>query len=391
MDYEVDLTPYIRAVMKNWVWIVGAGILFAVAGFIYATIQPETYQATAFVTLSRDRLDFNFDERADTVPDNVTVSTGYTTLALSDGVMQTVAQAVGQDFEAVKSSLQADLSPDRTVLQLTAVSHQPDQAAQLANSWATTFVSQMGQAFGFQGAEQAQYFSNQLAHSTQVLAEAEANLIAANGGDTAAILGNQLQTLTQTHAANLTRQNEVAQLLQEVTSWQSQAENINANTLALLQVQTLSLNENAGIQLQLDTTNNFTLSTPQKQAQLETLVQVLGNYAHQLSEFQLTLEAEIQLVQQTFETARLTKRDAERDFLLAEETYLTLSRKSQEAALTQADVLNPIRIASPAITPTRPEGKGRTTTSILLGAVGAFLALVVVLLTPVWRSIREVT
>ncbi|NCF68576.1 MAG: lipopolysaccharide biosynthesis protein, partial [Chloroflexi bacterium] len=52
MEEEIDLRPYVEALLRNWKWIIGAGILAALIALGFSFLMPSTYEATALVAVS---------------------------------------------------------------------------------------------------------------------------------------------------------------------------------------------------------------------------------------------------------------------------------------------------------------------------------------------------
>ncbi|MFN2193253.1 MAG: Wzz/FepE/Etk N-terminal domain-containing protein, partial [Candidatus Promineifilaceae bacterium] len=51
-DQEIDLRPYIEAVLNKWYWVVGAGVVFALIGVGIGLLRTQTFEATALVAIT---------------------------------------------------------------------------------------------------------------------------------------------------------------------------------------------------------------------------------------------------------------------------------------------------------------------------------------------------
>ncbi|MCZ7671650.1 MAG: Wzz/FepE/Etk N-terminal domain-containing protein [Chloroflexi bacterium] len=59
MEEEIDLKPYIEALITKWYWIMGAAILAGVVAFIVSSALPPKYQATALVAVTQPTRSWN--------------------------------------------------------------------------------------------------------------------------------------------------------------------------------------------------------------------------------------------------------------------------------------------------------------------------------------------
>ena len=66
LEEEIDLRPYIEALIKGWKWIVGAGLIVAIAAFGMSSLLPSTYEATSLVAITETRQNIQFDPRIQT-------------------------------------------------------------------------------------------------------------------------------------------------------------------------------------------------------------------------------------------------------------------------------------------------------------------------------------
>ncbi|MFN2245922.1 MAG: Wzz/FepE/Etk N-terminal domain-containing protein, partial [Candidatus Promineifilaceae bacterium] len=62
-DQEIDLRPYIEAVLNKWYWVVGAGVVFALIGVGIGLLRTQTFEATALVAITEPSQRVQFDPR----------------------------------------------------------------------------------------------------------------------------------------------------------------------------------------------------------------------------------------------------------------------------------------------------------------------------------------
>lgn len=398
---EIDLRVYVRALLKNWHWIVGAAALCALAALAVTMLQTPTYEATALVAMTKPQYVLQFDARFETV-EQVQPYKAYPALARSDDVMRALLEALPRlaegEIETVhdlREKLEADNSEDPSVLKLTASSADPEEAALIVNAWADVFAAHANAIYS-RSAEQAEFFADQLERAQAELDAAERALVVFEAGNQIGLLRNRLSSLLTEQTDYLGEQRKVAYLTQDVTSLRAQLAAQSGGytttladqlTALLLQVKAFNAQAETPIQLQLD--NPAVLSTQSVSEQialLDDLMTVLEDHAvraeGQLAEVEpqiLALQAEIQ--QAETELSRLTRA---RD--LASETYTTLAYKVEESRIAAADEDGEVRIASRAAVPTQPAGAGKLRNTLIAGVVGGMLGVGAVFVWHWWNE-----
>lgn len=393
MEEEIDLRPYIEAVIKHWYWIVGAAILAGVIAFIISSFLPPSYETSALVAVIPSNNVVQFDERFREAAENQPLR-AFPQLAMSDQVMRDLLlTSVTEDITSVedlRKQLEANAGDDDSILQLTAVSNNPQQAAALANNWAEVFVDWANDVYGKQSGEQVRFFEEQLIEAENELAEAEEALIEFQAVNRTQVLSNTLASNNQEQAVLLTSQSLASNLLQDVqylrnqlaTQPDTQPVTLADQLTALsLQLQTFNADAALPLELQVDIATSFTTDSRVEQLiMLDSLMTTLELQVDQTDNKLAELEPRILNLQQQFQEAETEYGRLLRNRLVAEETYNALARKVEEERITSADTTSGVRLASHANVPMKPAGTSRLLITLAAVFVGAIIGTILIFL-----------
>jgi len=401
-DQEIDLRPYIEAVLNKWYWVVGAGVVFALIGVGIGLLRTQTFEATALVAITEPSQRVQFDPRIQTNVENQPVA-AYPELALSDELLDAVISRLPENYDLTLTSLRGKLTAesggDGSILRLSVSDADPAQAAEMANIWAALFVDWANQVYSGQGGEQLSFFEEQLGEARIKLDNAEQELINFQAHNRAYILENELLALQQTQADFLAKQRQTELILQDLDSLLDQTgSGSNANETSVAQLASLLLQVRAlgGVatsqesampwQIQINVDGQSNLSQEDQRAILSDLRSTLLAQTDQLDERLAELEPQILSVQQQKQEASAEEERLNRDFNVAEETYTTLSRTVDEKRITSQDTTSGIRLASRTAVPEFPTGPRKIFIAIGAGLIGAAIAVAVIVGLTWWRS-----
>jgi uncharacterized protein involved in exopolysaccharide biosynthesis len=401
-DQEIDLRPYIEAVLNKWYWVVGAGVVFALIGVGIGLLRTQTFEATALVAITEPSQRVQFDPRIQTNVENQPVA-AYPELALSDELLDAVISRLPENYDLTLTSLRGKLTAesggDGSILRLSVSDADPAQAAEMANIWAALFVDWANQVYSGQGGEQLSFFEEQLGEARIKLDNAEQELINFQAHNRAYILENELLALQQTQADFLAKQRQTELILQDLDSLLDQTgSGSNANETSVAQLASLLLQVRAlgGVatsqesampwQIQINVDGQSNLSQEDQRAILSDLRSTLLAQTDQLDERLAELEPQILSVQQQKQEASAKEERLNRDFNVAEETYTTLSRTVDEKRITSQDTTSGIRLASRTAVPEFPTGPRKIFIAIGAGLIGAAIAVAVIVGLTWWRS-----
>ena len=402
LEEEIDLRPYIEALIQHWKFIVGLAVLAAVIAFAIVSFRPPTYEATALVavtvpqqlvleSLTQDDLAPSFTA----VNKSTTYTKAFPELAVSGELLQKLLQELDQtqlatgNVEQLQKRLEAEVGSDPTIIRLTATAESPEQAATIANTWANLFVPWANDVFGDGGDERVLFFETQLGDAQTRLTEAEQTLSQFQAENRTNIISNTLASYNQTQADLLAEQRDLRVLLQDVHSLQAQLQAQPGNETASLAHQLTALNlqlrafnadtENA---LQLQIAPETELTGPDGEALadfLASLAAALENRTAQIEIDLADLEPQILALQQQLQEAETEYGRLSRARNEAEETYIALSRKMTEERISAQDTTGGVRLAGLAIVPSEPAGRGRLLAAAVAGILGGLIGAVIVL------------
>lgn len=404
MEEEVDLRPYLAALLKNWYWILGTGAVAALVALLISFLLPPTYEATALVAITRPRYVLQFDARFQNVSNIQPVYRAYPELATSDDVLQELRQANGnlahlETLAELRQTLSASAGADPSLIRLSAKGRDPQAVATLANSWADIYVQRANELFGNQNGEQVAFFSAQLALAATELERAQQALIAFQGENRSTILETQLRSHAETQAAYLARQWGLALLLEDVEGLKRQLAGLPPDqavtvadqlTALLLQLQAFGAGNGAMLQLPVAGQGADTpLSAAGQAALLDGLVTTVGETAVNIDQQLAELEPLILQAQQELQQLAATQDRLSRDLSIAQETYTTLAHKLEEARLTTEGVGSEVQLASYAAMPEKALSAQRGLRTAVFGFIGLFLTAAIFISIEWYRLNRQ--
>ncbi len=157
-EEEIDLRPYIQALIEKWYWVIGTAVLAGVLVFIASLFVVPTYEAETAVAIVRIRTDITFDPRIVTedeafARDQNARRTALVALVTSTDVIEAVLAEVGEQLPAEQQRVNAlrnmvTASSDGDLIRIRVRHGQPATAAALANSWGRQYERHVNQLYG---------------------------------------------------------------------------------------------------------------------------------------------------------------------------------------------------------------------------------------------------
>lgn len=392
MEQEIDLRGYIQAVGRGWKWIVAGIFLTTLLLTIFYTIRPPTYQATALIAISRTQYELELEPRFRTIEETQLLYRAYPEIALSDQVIQTLLASDPSLFPNsmvanVRPNLTAQAGNDPSLIRLSVRHANAQQAAAAANLWAKLFIQQLNTIYAGESEIEISFLQEQLNQAEAELLVAEADLITFRQADHLAILQNQLNVLTHTHATLLAEQSQTQALLRDS---QLLLEQLNSQNVAdgwvsfLLQMRAYSGAEQPSIVWQIDgATEASNMTVAEQQLLLNGLIATLTHKADQLVGEIQQVEQTLLVVQSQYQQAVLEERRLTGNYELALEKQTTLARKQAESQIATTDIVQFARLASWAVTPSE-EVDRYLGWRLLAGGVGIGLLGVALLVGRHW-------
>jgi uncharacterized protein involved in exopolysaccharide biosynthesis len=157
-EEEIDLRPYIQALIEKWYWIVGVAVVAAVIAFGVTSLVPPSFETETAVAIVRSRTDITFDPRIVTedeafARDQNARRAALVALVTSTDVIEAVLAEVGDQLSPEQQRVTAlrnmvNASSDGDLIRIQVRHGQPELAAALANSWGRHYERHVNQLFG---------------------------------------------------------------------------------------------------------------------------------------------------------------------------------------------------------------------------------------------------
>lgn len=138
----MELTDLVRILRRRWIPIVAAGIVGVGVAAGVSALQTPSYQSSTRVFVSTQTGETSADLAQSNAYTLSRVLT-YAELARSERVLAVVVERLGLDVDELElmRQIEAVPVPETTIIQITATSTDPDEAAAIANETATSLAS----------------------------------------------------------------------------------------------------------------------------------------------------------------------------------------------------------------------------------------------------------
>jgi len=403
MEEEIDLRAYVLVLLKYWKWILGTAAAAAVVALVVSFLLPPTYEATALVAVTKPRYVMQFDPRIETLNNIQPAYKAYPELASGDEILQEVLARLNPRPERVETlrDLQAMVTAksgtDPSVVRLTVRYRDPEVAAHIANLWAEIFVRRANEVYGTDAQSQLQFYQGQLERAKAELTAAEEALVEFQARNRESVLQNQLNSYRQMQADYLADQRQITYIVQDIQGLREQLSRQPADrpatladqlTALFLQIKAFNAQASAPIQLQVDSAATLSeKSLPEQIAFLDDLVRVLEAKSAEIEGRLAELEPQILALQEELQEIRTEEDRLTRSRDVAQETYMTLARKVEEARIAAEDAsTGEVRLASQAAVPEKPTSPRKLLNTAVAGVLGLMLAVFGAFVTEWWQS-----
>jgi succinoglycan biosynthesis transport protein ExoP len=413
MEEEIDLRQYINVLIRRWYWIAGLALAAAVVALAVSFLLPPTYEATSLVIVTQPRYLFQFDQRVENLPfDAGELARGYQTIATSDDMLLSIAKSANpplppemENIEELKKMFVAETGGDVTMVGLTVRFRDPQQAAGLANAWAEQLAAYLNRVYG--RSNDSPLFEKQMMEAKTALDQADlalatfrrkyglgfsgsSNLALSDVSDAQQMnldLGivRQLRAKTDLLTQYETQADRTTRLLQEARTVAARAD---STTSPAIVAGLLSDMINLGLMdKESSSLVQINLSGLDARASLSALITALEAKQSSADEAVTRLKGEVSALQ-----SELADRQGELDQLLrdrqvAQDTYLTLSNKSQEAGIQAQDNTGDVaRVGSRAAVPKEPASPRKLLNTVVAGALGLMAGVFGAFFIEYWRQ-----
>jgi uncharacterized protein involved in exopolysaccharide biosynthesis len=393
VEDEIDLREYVDVIRQRWKLIVGVTVLAVIAAAVVSFLMPPIYQAASVVLITEPRYQMQFEPRFETVDQWQPAYEAFPELATSDGVLESVVEAYELSstarieewrLQGLKGMVEATSQGDPSLVKLKVSCRSPEDAAGIANVWADELVERGNRIYS-EGEDDVAFFEDQAAQAEQDLGEAEQALIAFQARDRASIVSAQLSSYRQTQSDYLADQRKIIYLVQDIQGLRDQLaqqpEDRPASLgdeLTSLFLQIKAFNAQAATPVELQVNSAESLSQKSRADQVAFLEDLVGTLQAKSStiEGQLTeLEPKILERQEELQEIRTEEQRLKRAQTLAEETYMTLSRKLEEARISAQEGNGILQVGSHAAIPEAPSSPNKKRNVAVAGALGLLVGV----------------
>ena len=405
---ELNIRLYIETALRRWYLIVGPALLAAIAAFVFSSLLPPTYEASATLVITKPRYELVLDPglAPETgIPDFQALST----LATSDEILQMVVDSytpspaagieewnVDTLSKMVSASAQGGRYASQLgVVLLTVTAHSPADAAAIANEWADAVVQKTNEVYGRTQGDVA-FLEEQVAQAQQALQEADAAVIAFAAQNQAAILQAELNAQKRAQTDYLNAKRAITDLIQDIQGLREQLADQPSNepvsladglTALFLQIKAYNVQNAAPIQLQVDDGSALSgMSVSEQIALLDGLTATLQEKSKEIDAHLAELEPRILGLQKEIEETNAESERLSHARDLASEAHQVLARRLTEARVAAQEGSGILHVVSYAGVPQRPAGPHTLQNTVLAGVVGGMLGLGLVFFLEYWRQ-----
>ncbi|MGD8759283.1 MAG: Wzz/FepE/Etk N-terminal domain-containing protein [Anaerolineales bacterium] len=391
-----ELLQMLRVLLKRWRLILVLTALSVLASLAVSLIRSPTYEATApiIITEIHYRFQFNpFVSSSDAGEVETPPIVEILHLTQSEHLLQEVLLEVQQsgiegaasieDFDGI---LEWELLEDERTIELRALAGSPQLAAEIAGTWSRRLIEAINEIYPRVRLDRS-FFASQLEFAQVRLEAADQAVIEHQGQDLSTVLQARLNALNERLSSYLKMQNTLASVQQNLAALKSllsvmpeESPSQLEDDLVALGLQITALNTSIDVPIEFQLTAGETLSARTAGEQLEQLVileQVIEDLSDNLAadidalpesilEFQVQIE-EANTVSQALET--------ERD--LAREAYRSLERKLSESIILAESVPAGAALGWRETPPTEYAGPITWRNSVLAGALGLCIGVLV--------------
>ena len=152
-ENEIDLGPYISALINNWWRIFLIGLLAASFGLIFSLLKPRQYRSTATILLTRSRAELSIANQFPTINEPIDFTSRMSamlSIANSDAIASQAFEVVKENFPNMRLRdfrKLVEISNQGDLIIVDVITENQQFASVIANTWAKLAVSSINQAY----------------------------------------------------------------------------------------------------------------------------------------------------------------------------------------------------------------------------------------------------
>lgn len=397
MEQELDLRPYIDAVVRHWrlaLAVIAMTLFVAAAANVW--VLPRQYEAVATVVAPGVSYQMAFDPKIKSLVNLNFPAKAYAALAKNAALYERVIAQMGdalpqslQSVEGLAGLGSVTTVGDGSIIQLRVRYRDPVLAARIANTWSALYVEQINALYG-QSADDLEQLDKQITTADQELEVAEQALFAFQKVNPVRTLDEMIEGKARALAAYVDAETRIGLALQDAQSLQEllQAGGTVQPTLAgelsalLIELKSLGVQSVLGEQAPSGPELQIAVGGPRAEiavseqvAYLDQLITAFGAKQQALVEGREAISEELRGAQAELEGAQaeLDRLTLARD--VARDAYQTLSRKADEVRIAIEVEPGEVRLASYAVVPEKPVSPRVLLNMAIAGMLGLMLGI----------------
>ena len=448
---EIDIRPYILAIIKYWWIIVLLALAAGLAALIFSLLQVREFQATTTVLLTRSRATLELAEQFPTINEPVDARArmdSLVSITSSDVIASQTLNALDgrlasefEDYSNFKESV--EVSSEGDLLLITAAARDPELAVEIANEWARQTVTAINVAYS--GEQPLAVIQDQLESANKEYNTAQSELEAFIQDNQINFLNSQIneaqtlysslaeyrtQKITYFYTRKLAMEDLIVQaegLKEQLgTGSRSEAGNVG-DALAVLKARStalgiidyvpeISIDSGLPIKSSFQDGSSFTIDL--QLADVNAIIDSPAAYAADLDDIIDLAEAELVKAESAWKSLaedvsqgegygeikrfseQISSLESRLEIETARQTELTTQRDlawkayqaiaQKEAELRNApQEANLVTIAGLAVQPQQPVSRGTAQNVIIATLLGGFVGVALVLGMTWWRNFNQ--
>lgn len=401
-ELEIDLRPYIKALLKRWYLIVFVPLVVAVATYVFLKFQSPYYEATAMVAITEADVLVNFGSSIETLDEGRPAYQALPSFATGAELILDVFNALDTKPEGIKNvqdlskKMEADSGDDLRLIFLTVKMPTPEEAERVANIWADLFIKKAHSVYGETDTTEVNFYQEQMVANLVNLKEAERVATEFEARNELSILRDQL-TITQENYQRYLRQHESYDII--VQDLQGLRINLTmrnrgdpasfTDQLSLLSLQNAAYNAGESLPLFLQLPEDSILKQETVGAQINTvddLISVLEEKKRTALTKVEELLPEITQLQEDISTLEMERTHIYRELDLKRFLDTTLARKLEEVRLSSLQTPKAFRLAGRAVAPVDPAGPRKLVPTAAAGVITGMVIVAILVFQKYWTS-----
>ena len=401
LEEEIDLRPYIAVLLNNKLLLLLSVVLATIGAYFSTFLLSPTYQTSSIVAFVELDTLFQFNESI-VSQNSIQPFSAIPELATSNQVLTLLLEELDSDdyvnTAQIRRQLEAELGRDSRVIALSVSAHTPEEAARIANAWATVFVNWANDIFLGQGGDQVRYYEEQLVFADQLLAEKTAEWIKFQQLDQSSVISSTLAFSIDQRISYLRQVQEIDNLILDIKTYRSTIESLPkdkpvpvTDQLTYFQLQSRAFQgiDSLPLIVQISGETTATPVLPDEHiARIDSLLDALENQKTSIDTEVSELSPEILQLQEENAILEARSFQLQNELSVARESIRSLAYQVEAERLTSENLTRGFQFASRAEIPLNPDSPNRLLITVVVGLLALLLG-VAFLFGRQWYQLNE--